>query len=81
MTVFGFFIHLMEIISNLNFFERTQCISSFTIKILRSYKKDTLFIVKLLALALTSLVLNLANLVTNLVKPNLGQPSHPPDQT
>ena len=33
-------------------------------------------IVKLLALALTNLVLDLANLVTNLAKHNLGPPSH-----
>ena len=33
-------------------------------------------IVKLLALALTNLVLDLANLVTNLAKQNLGQASH-----
>ena len=33
-------------------------------------------IVKLLALALTNLVLDLANLVTNLAKPSLVQPSH-----
>ena len=38
-------------------------------------------IVKLLALALTNLVLDLANLVTNLAKRSLGQPSHKPDQT
>ena len=38
-------------------------------------------IVKLLALALTNLVLDLVNLVINLVKPSLGQPSHQPDQT
>ena len=38
-------------------------------------------IVKLLALALTNLVLSLVNLVTNLAKPSLGQPSHKPDQT
>ena len=33
-------------------------------------------IVKLLALALTNLVFDLANLVTNLAKQNLGPPSH-----
>ena len=33
-------------------------------------------IVKLLALALTNLVLSLVNLVTNLAKPSLGQPSY-----
>ena len=33
-------------------------------------------VVKLLALALTNLVLDLANLVTNLAKPSLVQPSH-----
>ena len=38
-----------------------------------------LTIVKLLALALTNLVLDLANLVTNLAKQS--QPSHQPDQT
>ena len=38
-------------------------------------------IVKLLALALTNLVLSLVILVTNLAKPSLGQPSHKPDQT
>ena len=38
-------------------------------------------IVKLLALALTNLVLSLVNLVTNLAKRSLGQPSHKPDQT
>ena len=32
--------------------------------------------VKLLALALTNLVLDMANLVTNLAKPSLVQPSH-----
>ena len=32
--------------------------------------------VKLLALALTNLVLSLVNLVTNLAKPSLGQPSY-----
>ena len=37
--------------------------------------------VKLLALALTNLVLILVNLVTNLAKPSLGQPSHKSDQT
>ena len=37
-------------------------------------------IVKLLALALTNLVLGLANMVNNLVKPSLGQPHHQPDQ-
>ena len=36
--------------------------------------------VKLLALALTNLVLSLVNLVTNLVKHSLGQPSHKPDK-
>ena len=35
-------------------------------------KKGTSYIVKLLALALTNPVLNLANLVTNLAKPSLG---------
>ena len=39
------------------------------------------FIVKLLALALTNLVLDLAKLVTKLDKPSLGPPSHQPDQT
>ena len=39
------------------------------------------YIVKLLALALTNLVLSLVNLVTNLAKRSLGQPSHKPDQT
>ena len=34
------------------------------------------YIVKLLALALTNLVLSLVNLVTNLAKPSLGQPSY-----
>ena len=38
-------------------------------------------IVKHLALALTNLVLDLANLVTNLAKQRLGQPNHQPDQT
>ena len=38
-------------------------------------------IVKLLALALTNLVLDLANLVTNLAKPSLDRPGHQPDQT
>ena len=38
-------------------------------------------IVKLLALALTNLVLSLVNLVTTLAKHSLGQPSHKPDQT
>ena len=38
-------------------------------------------IVKLLALALTKLVLDLANLVTNLAKQSIGQPHHQPDQT
>ena len=40
-------------------------------------------IVKLLALALalTNLVLDLANVVTNLAKPRLGSPSHKADQT
>ena len=38
-------------------------------------------IVKLLDLALTSIVLDLANLVTNSTKPSLGQPRHQPDQT
>ena len=37
-------------------------------------------IVKLLDLAL-ALVLDLVNLVTNLAKPSLGQPSQKPDQT
>ena len=41
------------------------------------YQKN---IVKLLALALTNLVLGLANMVNNLVKPSLGQPHHQPDQ-
>ena len=35
-----------------------------------------LFFVKLLALALTNLVLSLVNLVTNLAEPSLGQPSY-----
>ena len=39
------------------------------------------YIVKLLALALTNLVLSLVNLVTNLVKPSLGQPNHKSDLT
>ena len=39
------------------------------------------FIVRLLALALTNLVFDLANLVTNLGKQSLGQPCHQPDQT
>ena len=41
------------------------------------------FIVKLLALAfaLTNLVLDLVNLVTNLAKSSLGQPSQQPEQT
>ena len=34
------------------------------------------YIVKLLALALTNLDLSLVNLVTNLAKPSLGQPSY-----
>ena len=38
-------------------------------------------IVKLLALALTNLVPDLANLVTNLAKQSLGQPRHQTDQT
>ena len=38
-------------------------------------------VVKLLALALTNLVLDLANLVTNSAKPSLGQPGHQPNQT
>ena len=38
-------------------------------------------IVKLLALALTNLVLDQTNLVTNLAKQSLGQPRHQPDQT
>ena len=33
-------------------------------------------VVKLLALALTNLVLSLVNLVTNMAKPSLGQPSY-----
>ena len=37
--------------------------------------------IKLLALALTNLVLVLANLDTNLAKQNLGQVRHQPDQT
>ena len=37
--------------------------------------------VKLLAMALTNLVLDLANLVTNLAKPRLWSPSHRADQT
>ena len=48
---------------------------------LRSITTDEINIVKLLALALTNLVLSLVNLVTNLVKRSLGQPSHKPDQT
>ena len=40
-----------------------------------------LTIVKLLALALTNLVPDLANLVTNLAKQSLGQPRHQTDQT
>ena len=35
-----------------------------------------LIIVKFLALALTNLVFDLANLVTNLAKPSLGRPGH-----
>ena len=42
---------------------------------------DLKLIVKLLARATTHLVLDLANLVTNIGKPSLGQPSHQPDQT
>ena len=38
-------------------------------------------IVKLLALALTNLVLKLANQINKLAKPSLGQPIHQPDQT
>ena len=38
-----------------------------------------MYIVKLLALALTNLV-NLVNLVTILAKPSLGQPSQQPEQ-
>ena len=41
---------------------------------------NKLFFVKLLALALTNLVLDLANLVTNLAIPSLGQPIHQPNQ-
>ena len=37
--------------------------------------------VKLLALALTNLVLDMANLVTNLAKPSHSSPSHQADQT
>ena len=42
---------------------------------------DQVIFVKLLApaLALTNLVLDLVNLVTNLAKPSLGQPSHQPE--
>ena len=49
-----------------------------------TFKLFSLFkynIVKLLALALTNLVLDQANLVTNLAKPSLDPPSHQPDQT
>ena len=42
---------------------------------------DNELVVKLLALALTNLVLSLVNLVTNFAKPSLGQPSYYPDQT
>ena len=42
---------------------------------------DLQLIVKLLTQATTNLVLDLANLVTNIGKPSLGQPSHQPDQT
>ena len=37
-----------------------------------AYQDSMYVIVKLLALALTNLVLDLANLVTNLAKPSLG---------
>ena len=52
-------------------------------KILLTFKSISVWglIVKLLALALTNLVLSLVNLVTNLAKPSLGQPSYLPDQT
>ena len=38
-------------------------------------------VVKLLALALTNLVLDLANLATNWAKQSHGHPSHQPDLT
>ena len=38
------------------------------------YQKPFCIIVKLLALALTNLVFDLVNLVTNLAKPSQGQP-------
>ena len=38
-------------------------------------------VVKLLALALTKLVLDLPNLATNSAKQSIGQPHHQPDQT
>ena len=40
-----------------------------------------MYIVKLLGLALTNLVHDLANLVTNLAKQSHGQPRHQPHQT
>ena len=43
--------------------------------------RDDIIIVKLLALALTNLVLDLANLVTNLAKQSLGQPHHHSEHT
>ena len=45
--------------------------------------RESKYFVKLLALALalTKLVLDLANLVTNLAKQSIGQPHHQPDQT
>ena len=49
---------------------------------IRSFKmQNTYIIVKFLSLALSNLVLDLINIVTNLAKPSLGQPIQQPYQT
>ena len=54
------------------FFRRKQELSEVEEPCFKFWSSRRINIVKLLALALTNLVLDLANLVTNLAKPSLG---------